>query len=120
MLRRGHDLLPAGGTVCACIPNVQHWSLQARLCLGAFDYEDSGLLDRTHLRWFTASSMANLFESSGFQINQQQPRIFSHPKAPQALDQIQRFAQGIGGDPEWAALAALHYQFFIEAVKSTV
>ena len=119
VLRRVHSLLPAGGTVCACIPNVQHWSLQARLCLGAFDYEDSGLLDRTHLRWFTASSMASLFESSGFQIKQQQPRIFHHPKANQALEQIRQFAQGLGGDPESAAHAARPYQFIIEAVKAT-
>ena len=36
--------------VVACIPNVQHWSLQAALSRGEFRYVDAGLLDRTHQR----------------------------------------------------------------------
>jgi hypothetical protein len=39
--------------ICAYIPSAQYWSLQARLSIGDWTYEDSGLLDRTHLRWFT-------------------------------------------------------------------
>ena len=38
------------GSVVACIPNAQHWSLQAKLSIGDFRYEISGLLDKTHLR----------------------------------------------------------------------
>jgi len=53
VLARVHQLLEPEGMVCACIPNAQHWSLQARLSIGDWTYEDSGLLDRTHLRWFT-------------------------------------------------------------------
>ena len=76
VLHRVHGLLSPGGTVCACIPNAQHWSLQARLCLGQFVYEESGLLDRTHLRWFTPTTMVALFEDNGFRILSNQPRIF--------------------------------------------
>jgi hypothetical protein len=59
----------------ACIPNAQHWSVQARLCSGYFRYENSGLLDKTHIRWFSLTTMVELFESSGFKIVKRVPRI---------------------------------------------
>jgi hypothetical protein len=36
--------------VAACIPNAQHWSMQASLSVGVFVYQDMGLFDRTHIR----------------------------------------------------------------------
>jgi hypothetical protein len=87
---------------CACIPNVQHWSLQARLCLGQFVYEESGLLDRTHLRWFTPATMTSLFEDNGFQIRSVAPRIFRHPAEAVVLEQIRQFAERLGGAPAQA------------------
>lgn len=118
VLRRVHDLLPDGGSVCACIPNAQHWSLQARLCLGQFVYEESGLLDRTHLRWFTPTTMSALFADQGFRILHVQPRIFPDPAAAKALEQIRAFAQGLGGDPEQAVRDARPLQLVIRAVRS--
>ena len=50
VLAREHQLLLPRATICACIPNAQHWSLQARLSIGDWTYEDSGVMDRTHLR----------------------------------------------------------------------
>lgn len=117
VLRRVHGLLPAAGSVCACIPNAQHWSLQARLCLGQFDYEDSGLLDRTHLRWFTPQTMASLFEGCGFRIRHCQPRIFPHPAEAEVLEQIRAFAAHLGGDPERAVRDARPLQLVIRAER---
>ncbi len=117
VLRRVHGLLSPGGTVCACIPNAQHWSLQARLCLGQFVYEESGLLDRTHLRWFTPSTMVTLFEDAGFRILSSQPRIFPHPAEQPVLEQIRAFASRLGGDPDQAVRDALPLQLVIRAER---
>ena len=53
ILRSIRNVIPVHGCVVACIPNAQHWSMQVKLSIGDFRYQDSGLLDRTHLRWFT-------------------------------------------------------------------
>jgi len=61
--------LAPGGMVVACIPNVRHmsvwWPLIRR---GRWQYEDYGILDRTHLRFFTESSMRQLFEDNGWAV----------------------------------------------------
>lgn len=117
LLRKVHSLLPERGVVCACIPNAQHWSLQARLCLGQFIYENSGLLDRTHLRWFTPSTMTSLFEDSGFRIVSCTPRIFPHPAEAMVLEHIRAFSTRLGGDPEQAVRDARPLQLVIRAER---
>ena len=117
VLRRVHGLLSPGGSVCACIPNAQHWSLQARLCLGQFVYEESGLLDRTHLRWFTPTTMVALFEDNGFRILSNQPRIFPHPAEQPVLEQIRAFASRLWGDPDQAVRNARPLQLVIWAER---
>ncbi|HQU11654.1 MAG TPA: methyltransferase domain-containing protein [Acidiphilium sp.] len=57
--------LNPGGSVIVCFPNVEHWSIVYRLFTGQFDYDHHGLLDRTHLRFFTARSMRALLEQVG-------------------------------------------------------
>ena len=81
-------VIPRDGTVVACIPNAQHWSLVIKQALGAFFYEDSGLLDRTHLRWFSRLTMTQLFESQGFNITTLKPRIFDEPARETFLPSI--------------------------------
>lgn len=66
--------LKADGQVLACIPNVQHWSLILRLLRGNWAYEDEGLLDKTHLRFFALDTIKQLFADVGLQIYDVQPR----------------------------------------------
>lgn len=60
--------LSPGGEVVASIPNVRHWSVLRRLLEGQWDYFDAGILDRTHLRFFTWKSCESLFSHAGFDI----------------------------------------------------
>lgn len=64
-LNKRRALLKQRGLFLACIPNIQHWSVIAKLLMGNFEYEDDGILDRTHLRFFTRDSIRQLFESAG-------------------------------------------------------
>lgn len=118
VLRSLHPLLSDNGCVCACIPNMQHWSIQLRLHLGRLDYEDSGLLDRTHLRWFTRLTMLQLFESTGYQIALIQPRIFASEHTEQAMGLIHQIASQIGHDPQQAMEDALPLQYIIKATRA--
>ena len=60
--------MPADGSIVACIPNAQYWSILGRLSVGDFRYEDNGLLDRTHLRWLTRQTTIEIFDGAGFTI----------------------------------------------------
>jgi SAM-dependent methyltransferase len=50
------------------VPNYAVWYNRARTLLGRFDYAWSGLFDRTHLRFFTRSSIRRLLAYSGFDV----------------------------------------------------
>jgi len=66
-LRRARRYLTPGGRLVASIPNVRHFSvLVPLLTQGRWTYRDTGILDRTHLRFFTRSTMIELFESTGW------------------------------------------------------
>lgn len=56
------------GIVLVSVPNVAHWSVRMNLLMGRFDYEQFGIMDATHLRWFTARTISSLFEQCGLQI----------------------------------------------------
>lgn len=68
-LRAASDLLEPGGVVIAVIPNIRHLAVTARLVVrGRWDYQDSGLLDRTHLRFFTKQTMLDLFRGRSYEV----------------------------------------------------
>ncbi len=58
-------LLAAGGRVLASVPNAAHAGLIAELLAGDFRYRPEGLLDETHLRFFTCASLLRLLEEHG-------------------------------------------------------
>jgi hypothetical protein len=118
LLSRIRKIIPMQGSVVACIPNAQHWSVQSRLCSGLFRYENSGLLDKTHLRWFTRLTIIDLFQSTGFRIVEGFPRIFDEPNRDKVLPAIRHMAQSIGVDPEVAINDAIPLQYVLRAVPT--
>jgi 2-polyprenyl-3-methyl-5-hydroxy-6-metoxy-1,4-benzoquinol methylase/glycosyltransferase involved in cell wall biosynthesis len=63
-----HHLLLPDGAVIASIPNIAHMATRLMLLGGRWDYADFGLMDRTHLRFFTRSTLVDLFTSSSYRI----------------------------------------------------
>jgi hypothetical protein len=90
---------------------MQHWSVQVRLAAGGIHYEEGGLLDRTHLRWFTRQTILQMFTDCGFRMAVGYPRIFDEPQRTAALPWIKGLAQALGGDPEQAETDALALQY---------
>ena len=67
-LEKTRGVLSDQGYVVASIPNVAHSSVRLMLLDGKFGYTEKGLLDYTHLRFFTREGMHRLFESAGYEI----------------------------------------------------
>ena len=69
-LRQTHRFLTSAASVVLSIPNVRHiWVLRPLVFGGRWDYQDGGLLDRTHLRFFTRSTAIELLESTGYVVD---------------------------------------------------
>lgn len=68
LLRQVPPVLSGQGRVVAAIPNVQALPVVTDLVRGRWEYADHGILDRTHVRFFTRSAMVDLFESSGYVV----------------------------------------------------
>jgi SAM-dependent methyltransferase len=66
VLRRYRDLLHPEGLVLVSVPNIQHYSIIKNLLRGDFMYQPAGLLDATHLRFFTYMTFAKLMLDAGF------------------------------------------------------
>lgn len=64
-LRRAHELVKADGRVILSIPNVAHGDIRLALLAGRFDYQDQGLLDRTHTQLFTLASLLTMIRGAG-------------------------------------------------------
>lgn len=69
VLKASRDLLSQNGTVLVSLPNIVSLVARARLCLGVWRYEDSGIFDRTHLRFFTVRTGHELIEKAGFTMS---------------------------------------------------
>ena len=69
VLRSVVPLLSEGGHVLASLPNLRYWAaLMTIFWQGDFPYQDEGVFDRTHLRFFTHRSMRRMFEECGYDI----------------------------------------------------
>ena len=63
------EYLADNGKIIVSLPNAQHFSLVLPLFLGKFTYVERGVLDKTHLRFFTRSSSADLLKNAFLKID---------------------------------------------------
>lgn len=67
-LMRVKDILEPGGVIVVALPNVVVLSQRVQFLLGRWRYQDWGILDRTHFRFFDLHSSAELLRESGYKI----------------------------------------------------
>ena len=115
LLRRIRPFLAGEGAVIASIPNIAHGSVRLALLSGEFRYRRTGLLDDTHLRFFTRAGIHDLFESSGFVMT----NLLRH-RVDIDRTEIRYPAPPTDGLQEWLAKdpEASVYQFVVRAVAS--
>jgi SAM-dependent methyltransferase len=76
VLRKLRPYLRPGGQLIGAVPNVRHTSVLLPLLLrGAWQYQESGIMDWTHLRFFTRGTIVQLLRSTGFDIEHIQPEM---------------------------------------------
>ena len=68
VLKKIRDYLKPSGYVLASIPNIMHYSVILELLKGNFTYQDSGILDKTHMRFFTLKEIEKMFNRCGYRI----------------------------------------------------
>ena len=117
LLEKLRKLMAVNGACIACIPNIGHWSIHKQLLSGRWDYADAGLLDRTHLRFFTQATMREMFTGAGFSVVKCQPRIFQQSKTNEAIDLLQPLIETYGLNIEKAKLDLSAFQWIIVGVN---
>jgi glycosyltransferase involved in cell wall biosynthesis len=92
-------VLAPHGTLIASVPNFAHWYARGRTALGLFDYDQRGVLDRGHLRFFTRRSFGRLLRDSGFSITREEATglpievlMRGQGRAARLLRRLDRFA----------------------------
>jgi 2-polyprenyl-3-methyl-5-hydroxy-6-metoxy-1,4-benzoquinol methylase len=105
--------LAPGGIILISVPNVTHGALRLELLKGRFAYRNSGLLDRGHLRFFTAATLQAMIRQAGL-------RAGTTLRVVKRLDQTEfdvdlesvppELREELEADPD-----ALTYQFFVVA-----
>lgn len=68
ILQQSHEVLKREGQLIVSLPNIANIFVRLMLLFGRFDYAERGLLDRTHLRFFTRKTARHLLESNGYKI----------------------------------------------------
>lgn len=68
VLTRHYELLAPGGQVLISLPNVAIWNVRLELLAGRFEYQDTGTLDRTHIRFFTRRTFQRFADQAGLVV----------------------------------------------------
>jgi 2-polyprenyl-3-methyl-5-hydroxy-6-metoxy-1,4-benzoquinol methylase len=114
VLRRYLELLKADGRVIVSLPNVGLWSVRLGLLFGRFRYEDTGVLDRTHLRFFTRRSALELLRAAGLEpLRRTYNPGLVRPFVPLAKRLL---ARGEGSQDPAALLESKPYKLYLRTV----
>ncbi|MDF2929495.1 MAG: hypothetical protein K0Q75_1733 [Anaerospora sp.] len=99
--------------VLASIPNILHFSVLRNLLQGYWSYEDAGILDKTHLRFFTLHEIEKLFQDTGYKINSCRPNyIFETASDQQFISAL----ANVSGNNRLIDLCRA-YQYVVKAFK---
>jgi SAM-dependent methyltransferase len=110
-LQRHAEALSDDGTILICVPNLEHWSFADRLLRGVWDYELTGLLDKTHLRWFSLESMRKGLNAIGLIPCDIRPRVFDAKQAEAFANKIAPGLVALGVDPQTYAERSAPLQY---------
>jgi 2-polyprenyl-3-methyl-5-hydroxy-6-metoxy-1,4-benzoquinol methylase len=114
VLRAARPLLAPGGSVIISTPNVAHGDIRLSLLKGNFRYTKTGILDETHLRFFTKDSLVSFLREAGFslaELKRTGAPLFGTETGLQAADFDPTLIATLQADTE-----ATTYQFVVRAV----
>lgn len=115
VLRQVRSVIPTHGSIVVCVPNTQHWSVQADLNQGHIPYGNIELQNSAHKRRFTRSTLVEMLVAAGFQVAAGVARMGTAPDAGQ-IQAVRAMAQALGGNADLAVQDALPVQYVMRAV----
>jgi SAM-dependent methyltransferase len=115
VLRKIRPMLKPDGCVLCSVPNIQHHSILASLLAGDFQYQDMGLLDRTHIRFFTYASFIKLLLDAGFA-----PQIVDVVGSPPPPEFFEALRSGLGYLKQDAELSRYYMSAFQYIFKGSI
>nr|WP_256369411.1 class I SAM-dependent methyltransferase [Methanococcoides sp. AM1] len=68
VLKHFKQYLKSQGRIIVSLPNIALWRVRLNLLLGKFDYSDYGVMDSTHLHFYTFKTSKDLISSSGYNV----------------------------------------------------
>jgi len=108
-LRLAAERLAPHGCVVVSLPNVRHWDTLWNLGVrGVWPQRQSGIHDRTHLRWFTRRNVVDLLESAGLRVEALESVRRVRESRPSWLDRPAQMLRGTAGELvtfQWLARA---------------
>ncbi len=113
VLLRAHEWLTSGGFLICSVPNVAYWKIRFELLRGRFEYQDVGILDRTHLRFYTRKSFERLIGEVGYRIVEVSPVCSDRDPLGFRLPRPERPPSRVGAALalRWPGLFATQYLF---------
>lgn len=114
-LRKLKQKLEVGGKLVASIPNIQNWQIVLNLIEGNWDYKNEGILDWTHLRFFTRKSVEELFWTAGLLITKISSSEYGPPTPPQLLSALRK----LNIEDSSLQRDGKTFQFLVEATTPT-
>lgn len=117
VLRRHAEALSDDGTMLICVPNLENWTFVDRLLRGTWKYEPAGLLDETHLRWFSFKTMHEGLQALGLTPCDVKPRVFGAEAAEEFTAKIAPALTALGVDPAEYAQRAAPLQYIWRAKR---
>lgn len=114
VLRRARPLLARGGCVVISVPNIAHGAARLALLKGRWEYRQLGLLDTTHLRFFTLASVREMLREAGLaavEVRRTIADIFETELAVKPEDYDPALIEELRADPE-----STTYQFVVRGV----
>jgi len=79
VLARCREILSEDGRLLISIPNIAHWTIRWGLLRGNFDYTSCGILDNTHLKFFTKKTLMEMIQAAGFVVEEMKSRQMNYP-----------------------------------------
>lgn len=107
VLKEANRILKNGGIVVSSIPNMRNFHVMYHLVRGGqWEYVESGILDRTHLRFFTKKSIRNMYESLGYEVVKHEG-IFEESNLPAYFKFLNILARGKISDMKYVQFATV-------------
>ncbi|MHB8910069.1 MAG: glycosyltransferase [Syntrophales bacterium] len=122
MLAELSNYLKPGGYVVASLPNIQNISVLQDLIKGNWQYQDAGILDATHLRFFTFEASRRMFSGAGLTIKSTEHVINPALEMDKVKEVGNKYRQGnleISNLTRKELLDLFTYQYILVAQKTS-